>query len=731
MPGSQPGDRGSNPRGGRPFRGALRVAPVSVPAGLRRWHLLFAALAAVLVACLFSETVFEGKAFVGDSDRLVHELPASLLLSEAVRSGEPPLWNPYSFCGMRAVGDAQIFSANAVHVGLARFFGDSLALAHSWRFVVEAVVSLVASYLLFLPLCPHPVAAMVPALTLPLSLGALEHLNHGSPAYTDIALFPVVLLLLRDAARRSAWRNVALLTTVLYFQLTGGMYHLNLYFVVFYFAFLAGVPAWKDGRWSLQTFLSLSAQTVAALILVACIGATQFASLWQASGDSNRVTWPYERVRDEFGQPWYAVFRLFMPFIYGNGLSFPWATFGPHTNEFETLPMYPGVVPLVLAVFAFTAWRKKAVWAWWGAAVYMILAALKTDAVAIPYFLFLRKPLLHCRLVILVPVCVAFLACYGMRQAILADPSTRRKWGRGLFAAGVAVSLLAFGPILEVWTGWLGEGFLSKFTQPPNEMSSFCQGRASLADRPPDFPTLAAPALLSLGIPLAALGLGWALLARRALSPAGFLGWCLALCVLDVFWTGRQTLVPFARSSREVFPENPITRHLGALPEAEKERYRVSFDQYIRWPGAPATGDRFGYNMNVPYGIRSEGGKANFLDARYADLLSMEGQRVFQYPDRATRDPYFADLFSVRYFVVPDLPEIRAHYAPFCDETFVTDGVVVYRKREALSRYRLLAGYVWPAGLADAQGRLRAKAVALDREALLDMGPEPPFATDI
>ncbi len=682
----------------------------------------------MIVAFLFSETVCHGRAFVGDSDRLVHEIPSSLLLAEAERAGEPPFWNPYSFCGALALGDAQIFSGNVIHVFLARCFGDVLPLAISWRFIVEALSALVASYFLFLPLSPHPLAAMVSALVLPLSMGALEHLNHGTPAYTDIAFFPVVLLLLRDAAARSAPANIALLAGVFYLQLTGGMYHLNLYFVPFYFGYAVWAVRREGGR-PFHDVLSLWFQMGLALALVGGAGASQFVALWQASGDSNRVAWPYERVRDEFGQPWFAVFRLFLPFLYGNGLSFPWATFGPHTNEFETLPVYPGMVPLFLAAFALRSIHRRWVWGWWGGVVFLVLASLRTDAVAIPYFLYLGKPLQHSRLCILVPVCIAFLAPFGARLLLSADGAVRRRWAAWILAAGAVAIGAAQEPALGMWTGWLGDGFLDRFNQPPNVISSFCHGRPSLSDTLPRFPELARAALLHAGVALMAIGAILFLWAFRRISATGLLAGCLALSVLDVLWVGRSTLVPFARSSRDVYPENAVTRFLKAAPD--RDDYRVSFDQYIRWPGAGATGDRFGYNIHAPHGIRSDGGKANFIDARYARLLALaveEGDdEIFQVPERATRDPYFADLFATRYFVVHDDPENRDRYSAFCDLALVEDGVLVYRKREALARYRLLSGYDLVLSGEEAFGRLRGKTVPLDRRALLEKGPPPPF----
>lgn len=648
------------------------------------WRLHAAALAVLFafVVALFPFAFLRNEAFIGDSDRLMHELPTYRALADALARGEEPGWNPHIFCGTRAIGDPLMPSANLPMRALTAIFPDRLAVATTWRFVAEMVFALFCAYFLFLPGMPPFGAAVVPALAIACSTAALENLNRGA-AYSAFAWAPAALLVLRDAAERPFLKTAVLLVPSLYMQATASEIQHASYFGLFYVLFLAarGIRD-RDG-------IRRPARTVGALAaaagLAAALAAPQIVPFLDAAGSSDRVRWSLsEAWRNGTHSP-LAALRLFLPHVYGDGTSFPVGRLGPHSNELEMFPAYPGIAALFLSGCALAHRKDRTVRIWIWGAIFLVLASLRTPAMAIPHLAFLGKPLLHGRLSHLIPVAFAFLAPAGLSALLAMDRARQERIGAGLVALGATAFLLA-GPFLSTWTGPLPERFLGCFGQVRDAHDAYCHGLPQ-GTRMPGFPELARSALLLFAAGAAALGVATRLLASGRIPTSGFGAILAAVALVDSFWVGRATLQPFPMPEDRVAASNDLSRFLAGLPDID--RHRVSFSGFVPWPGAAATAGLYRHNLHALHGLSADGGYANFLDARAQAVHALE-RPFFRWKSHAIGDPYLADLYAVKYVVVPDTPAARASYAGFCDPVFSADGAAVLAKRDPVPRWRIL-----------------------------------------
>lgn len=676
-----------------------------------------AAVAALLafVVALFPFAFFRNEAFIGDSDRLMHELPAYRHVARSAADGEPVGWNPAVFCGARAIGDPLTPSANLPMRALCRAFPESLATATTWRFIAEMALALVCGWLLFLPQAAHPLAAVLPALCLAASTAALENLNRGA-AYSAFAWAVAALLALRDAADRPAARTLFLLVPCLYMQATASEIQHAAYFglLLLFFLWARGT---RDAAGRARPGRTFGAFLAAAAI-TAGLAAPQIIPFLDAAGSSDRVSWTLaEAWRNATHSP-LAAARLFFPHLFGDGTSFPIGRLGPNTNELEMFPAYPGIAALFFGACALTRRRDRAVRPWLLCAAFLVLASLRTPLALVPHLAFLGKPLFHARLSHLVPFAFAFLVPAGLSAFLAMERPRQKRWALAALVSG-GIALLLAGPFLAAWTGLLPGRLLSCFGQTRDAHDAYCQGRP-VGTAMPAFPELARPALALFGAGAAALGgAAWLLASGRIAVPL-FAGLVATVSIADFLQVGRATLQPFAAPEEKVSAPNPLSAFLAGLPD--RDRHRVSIESFVPWPGSDVTADLFRYNLHAHHGLLAEGGYANFLDARSGAIQSLD-RPVFRWKREAVADPYLADLCAVKYIVVRDTPGTRARYAPFCDLIFAADGAVVFAKRDARPRFRVVG--TWDVLPAEAiLSGFRARALPLDTAHLETLPPD-------
>lgn len=687
------------------------------------WRTHAAALAVLFafVVALFPFAFFRNEALIGDSDRLMHELPTYRALSDALVLGEAPGWNPGIYCGTRLLGDPMLPAANPVMLGLCRFFPDSLATATTWLLIVQALFALVCGYFFFQAYVPHPWGAIPPALALAVSTAALENMNRGA-AYGAYAFAPAVFWLLRDLSPSSPMRNAFLLAPVLHLQITGSELQRTSYMILLYFCFVAA-ESYRSTPFPWRDFLRRFSSLALALALAGGAAAFQFLPLLDGMGRSDRTSWSLSDAWKYSSHHPFAALRLFFPHIFGNGATFPPGGLGPNTNEFEMFVAYPGLVCLALGGLALARLRDRRVWPWAALSALLILASLRTPFLAVPYFLYGGKPLYHGRLSHMVPVAAAFLIPAGLAWFLGTGRRAQARVSAALAALGAASLLAAWDPLLEAWTSRLPERLLACFGRVRDVHDAYCHG-VPAGTRMPAFPDLAGPALVLFGAGTLAVGGAGLLLAAGKASGPGFVRAAALVALADFLWVGRATLQPFPCPEGAVGAPNALSSFLTRLPD--RGLHRVSFDGFVPWPGTEVTAGLFRYNLHQHHGLLSEGGYANFLDRRANAFHSLD-RPLFRWKPRATDEPYWADLYAVKYVVTRDGPDTRAFYGRFYDPVHSSDGALVFRKREALPRFRLLAR--WDASLSAEEilEGFRRRELPLDVAYLEDPSRAPPL----
>ena len=156
------------------------------------------------------------------SDLLVYQIPnMRYLVSTWQRTGELPLWCPYSFAGMPLISDIQVGAFYPPHLLLYLLSEESIGPALSWLIVAHVIVAGWAMYLYARSRTLNPTCAMLSALGYMFAGKWLHHLlPAGQYVMVGLAWLPLILLLLERAMRRgriieATWAGVVLSLVVL------------------------------------------------------------------------------------------------------------------------------------------------------------------------------------------------------------------------------------------------------------------------------------------------------------------------------------------------------------------------------------------------------------------------------------------------------------------------------------------------------------------------------------
>ncbi|MBI3548160.1 MAG: YfhO family protein [Elusimicrobia bacterium] len=622
---------------------------------------------------LFSPLVFAGKSFIGGNDRLVSAVPFFTVAAKSLAAGRLPLWNPYSLAGCRALGEPVMRALYPPTLVMLKLFPNHIALADSWRLFLEVFAMLALSYIFFLKVWRDEAYAALSAFAYSLSISSFMNFAFPYPApYAPMLL----LLAVWDWRARGAAKSAAFLAGALFLQVTGASYQIAGYYILFAFVVsmareASAPPASRPsplrllGVWALAGALSV------------CLCAPDLIPFLGALGSSNRTPLPYDALADKLQQPWFTALRLAMPYLFGDYHEFPLVEGNGNINDSEAFPAYAGAATLLLCGLALARWRRKEVWPWALGVLVLVLAAVRSPIAAVPYYLFGRTPLLHGRIAYLVPLCMAFLAPAGLQAFVEGSKRFQERCAATAALASAAVLLIA-------------GGFLSAPT-----LLSFIPRDAIAA--PPQFllerfrPS--AVFFAEAGFALAALLAAhrWGALKARTLKLA-----CAALVLADVAFVAKRHVMAGAFMAESAwYPPTKVSEFLSSL--TDRAEYRTQVMMGTPWPGlppfAPGRPNPFQPSLHIPYGLREVNGYASLIDERVAALATLGGPRPVPMrvllPWGETLHPKVADLFAVKYLVVPDQAHYAAAVGSYAEEIFAADGALVFRRPNVAARVRL------------------------------------------
>ncbi len=386
--------------------------------------------------------------------------PSRRLISELIREGHLPLWNPYILSGFPLAADV----VNNIFYPLsALYYLLPFDMGFKWFIVSHYPIAGVSMYLLGREWGWCRGAALVAGIAFMLS-GPLLSLTNTINFLPGIAWLPLTLLGFHRTMLRRSWRSAAWTSLIVALQALGDpqMVYFTLGTVVLYGLMMARRP------WAKSVLSTLAALGGIALLaaLVAAVQLVPLAELYRESVRAGGMRFE-ETILRQLGL--YRLLELLFPRLFGDpalatywigmtrsGVFTPWL-----------LSPYLGVTTLVLAFFGLLArWQERLVW--FLAVLLGISGALAFGAATpvhslafklLPLYAVFRYPE---KWWLLVAFAVAGLAGVGM-AALFGSQSTRCRRSAAVFggvlSAGILLAALFVSRNLELVQGWLTPTF--------------------------------------------------------------------------------------------------------------------------------------------------------------------------------------------------------------------------------------------------------------------------------
>ncbi len=308
-----------------------------------------------VVILFFREALFTEQTFYF-RDITTFFYPTRRLISELVREGHLPLWNPYVMSGFPLAGDV----VNNVFYPLsALYYLLPFDMGFKWFIIVHFPIAGISCYLLGREWGLSRGAALFAGIAFMLS-GPLLSQTNTINFLPGIAWLPLTLLGFHRTLLRRSWRSAAGTSLVLALQALGDpeMVYFTLATMAIYGLMMAQRPWAKSALWTLAALGGIG-------LLAALLAAVQLpplAELYRESIRSGGVRFE-ETIRRQLGL--YRLLELLFPRLFGDpaletywigmtrsGVFTPWL-----------LSPYLGVTTLVLALLGLlTRWRERLVW---------------------------------------------------------------------------------------------------------------------------------------------------------------------------------------------------------------------------------------------------------------------------------------------------------------------------------------------------------------------------------
>ncbi len=352
-------------------------------------------------------------------DPVQQHYPWRVFASQAVRSGQVPLWNPQMLCGTPFLGNGQ--SAVFYPETWLHYFMDPLH-ALGWATTLFLFIAGSLMYLFLRTIGIHPIAGTIGAVTFMLNGFFVGWLCFPTMR-SVMAWLPLMLLGVERYARsgRGAWLLLVALGCGL--QFLAGHLHVSMYLLLVFGAYaLARMLMMSSRGASRATVLRGLALTAGAVLLGTVVAAVQLAPVLEMTQQSSRSGGgSYEHLMSHSLAPPQALLGL-MPDIYGNPVD--QNHWGADLNTwwrrqyraYSETSFYMGLGPLILALSGLFLRRRRQSWFWLGIAAFGLMLAFGTSANRLLYWLapgYSQLPGIG-RAVVMTNLAVAVLAALGV-----------------------------------------------------------------------------------------------------------------------------------------------------------------------------------------------------------------------------------------------------------------------------------------------------------------------------
>lgn len=606
----------------------------------------------------------------GISDRVLEEYPQRLVAVRTLRSGDPPLWNPYCLSGMPLL-------ATEPHRGFLYPFNGLFYLIDPLRalgYVSFSQLFLAALFMYFYlkSIALRAPAALFGAIVFGLGGFFLPYLSWLDRVSTGIWM-PLMFLCIEKLIQDKTYVWAIALAFAI------GMAGLAGHFGVVAYQLLAvGVYS----VWGLTSLLrnkgaAKAAQRgfllVAGLIVGLLIAAVQLIPTYEALQFVERANRPYE-ARLEGGRPLHVLAMAIIPDIFGNPVDQPgWGRHAFGTNVpgyYAPSSTYCGVLPLVLAVSALAFKRSRNTLLFAMLATLSIAIFLDTVAFRVLYYVSIFRFGRQEEAKIIYFFAISVLAALGLDSLVrLPDDSQRklaRMMGAGLCLSGLLVMIAALlvRAAIHVGRGGGALGFAQQwYSYSVNSVIRFL-------------------------VLTFACSLLFFLLSQRRIKAHVFSTLVIILAVADLFYFGWRF--------------NPVQSSVNLYPETSSIRFLQGDRSVYRVMRGPLSRKVFPPDVLQVYGISDAQGYTPLLLDYYVEFMDLiedniSGTRtIYSLRDPISLSSKLLDLLNVKYVITIADPGQEMEQLEQTDDNIelAYDGEVnIYENKDVLPRAFVVTEY--------------------------------------
>lgn len=299
-------------------------------------------------------SVLDGESILTERDLSVFFIPPRHLWVDALKGGELPLWNPYSYIGHPLLATLQPGIFYPINILLLVLPFD---LAFNWTIVLHFMLSGLFVFLLQRELKTSATGSLLGALTFMLS-GYLFSVHNVISTLFTVTWVPLAILLFLRALKRDSLSYAAATGLILTVMFMGGGVEV-LFAATGLLAFLSFMPSLFDfdGAEEINAGLKKRLGLLGlAFVVFVLLSAIQLLPFLELAGQSTRAgglsyfeatTWSFD-IKD--------LIQFFIPDPYGYGVSDEkyWS------NQSWLKTVYTGVIPFILSAFFLIKTKRKA-----------------------------------------------------------------------------------------------------------------------------------------------------------------------------------------------------------------------------------------------------------------------------------------------------------------------------------------------------------------------------------
>jgi len=319
------------------------------------WSTLFLSL---LVAVFLSKTLFGGQVFVtpdfGRSDILHLNYPIKFFLSESLKRGEWPLWNPYNATGYPQLAEGQMGTFNPENLLVFGFL--TMPLAFNIGLALIFFQTGIFTYLFARSIGLSRIAAFFSSVAFSYSGVFATHIVHFNLIQT-LSFFPLQLYLTELFFQKRKLYLLPLLSIVTAIQIFSGFYQVAVYSIIATTVYaLFKIYVLKASKVKKLFLLLLFTLTLTLTLTLSAIQLLPSFELAQLSGRSGGVS--YSEMNRFPLNPKHLLTFL-NPYLFGDPRQGTYPIYSSSWGIFWESTGYLGILPLIFAALAIIFLVKK------------------------------------------------------------------------------------------------------------------------------------------------------------------------------------------------------------------------------------------------------------------------------------------------------------------------------------------------------------------------------------